>query len=254
MFFASKRFLRALARLACLTLHLVRALLTVALIFPLVGMPARRRMKQRWSAQLLALLGLRSIFVGAPVLGGLVVANHVSWLDIFVINAAQPVAFVSHDGVRNWPLIGWLAQKTETIFMARGKHSAAHAAAHQVVELLASGGTVAVFPEGATTTGQDVLPFRGALLQAAIQAKVTVQPLVLRYCEADGALALAATYVGATTLLQSLLAIVRAQGLRAHCLSLPPLSADAANRRALATECENRIRAALATPLPGSSG
>src|SRR5512143_1199329 len=108
---ATPKPLRAM-RLAQVGLHLLYGAATVAAVYPFVTSHRRRRLKQRWSRQLLNILGVRLEQHGvAPVPASLVVANHVSWLDIFVINAICPAAFVSKDDVRHWPLIGWLAAR-----------------------------------------------------------------------------------------------------------------------------------------------
>ena len=107
-------------RYARLALHLFWGALTVACAYPFLSDAPKRWLKQRWSRQLLEILGVRfqANFQGLWR-GGLFVANHISWLDIFVLNAARPMAFVAKSEVRGWPLFGWLAAHTETIFLQR---------------------------------------------------------------------------------------------------------------------------------------
>ncbi|MBI4985954.1 MAG: 1-acyl-sn-glycerol-3-phosphate acyltransferase, partial [Rhodocyclales bacterium] len=106
-------------------MHLLWGAATVALAFPLLPLSARRALKSRWSRQLLAALGVRLARSGTLPGHGLIVANHISWLDIYAIDALVPTAFVSKDDVRTWPLVGWLAANTETLFMERGSRRAA---------------------------------------------------------------------------------------------------------------------------------
>ncbi|HEX8988021.1 MAG TPA: lysophospholipid acyltransferase family protein [Rhodocyclaceae bacterium] len=238
---------RALWRLGRVVVHLGYGAGVVAAVFPCVGPARRSYLKRRWSRQLLSMLGLQlAAGWSSGRLSGLVIANHISWLDVFVINAMQPVAFVAKDEVRDWPVIGWLSARTDTLFMARDNRRAAHAMGQRVAAELAAGATVAVFPEGTTTEGESVLPFRGALLQGAIDAGVEVQPLVLRYVGADGKRSTAAAYCGETSLLESLWRIANASSLTAACHRLPSVDAAGSHRRALAQACTAEVAAALA--------
>jgi 1-acyl-sn-glycerol-3-phosphate acyltransferase len=116
--------LRAIFRLSRTALHVLNGALTVALVYPRSSAERRLKLKQRWSAQLVNILGVELRYRGEEPPPGLIVANHISFLDIYVINAVTPASFVSKDDVRRWPLIGWLAANTDTIFMARGSRSA----------------------------------------------------------------------------------------------------------------------------------
>lgn len=177
----------------------------------------------------------------APLPAGLVVANHVSWLDIFVINALAPTGFVAKDDVAHWPLIGWLCANTETIFLERGSRAAAQRTRETMIARLQAGAHVAVFPEGTTTAGDRVLPFHAALFQSAIDARVPVVPLALRYADRHGNHSRAAAYDGDVTLWESLRAIARADSLGADLRLLAPLDSVAADRRQLAVRCRHAI-------------
>ncbi len=236
-------------RLARVGLHLGCGMATAALVYPLVGRPARLRLMQRWSRQLLGMLGVRVRTAAAlPPGPALLVANHVSWLDIFVINALAPAAFVCKAEVRGWPLIGWLCERTETVFMPRGSRSGAKRAGETVAQRLRQGWRVAVFPEGTTSDGSGLLPFRAALLQGAVDADGRVQPLALSYLDESGQASSAAAYCGDTTLLQSLRRIASMPGLQARLEVLPPLDGRGAGRRALASQAEAVIGQALNRP------
>lgn len=238
------RQLRTLWRLGRVAVHLGYGAGIVTAVFPVVSIERRRRLKQRWSRQLVSMLGVRLEIAGNPrPLCGLVVANHISWLDVFVINAVHPVAFVAKDDVLDWPVIGWLAARNDTVFLARGSRRAAHAMGLQVADMLAAGAAVGVFPEGTTSEGDGVLPFRGALLQGAIDAGAAVQPLALRYV-ARGRRSVDAAYCGETSLLASLWRTANASGLTAVCSTLERLEAGAC-RRELASRCAAAIGVAL---------
>lgn len=244
--------LRAIFRLARATLHLLGGSLTVALIFPFISPSRRLWLKQRWSRQLLDALGV-TLKVGPDAMKwpegaaatsavqGMIVANHISFLDIFAINALAPAAFVSKDDVRAWPLIGWLCAYTDTIFIERGSRRAAHATRENLVAHLKEGRLVSVFPEGTTSDGHDVLPFHGALFQSAIDAGATITPVVLRYSDRSGNHSAAADYVGDTSLLECFWSIACANELVVQLEVLQPISSEGADRRHLAAHAHHMV-------------
>lgn len=231
-----------------MVLHLAEGALTVLLVFGWARPSRRRALRQRWSARLLGILSIRLELQGAPLVpGAMLVANHVSWVDIFVINALAPAAFVSKAEVRHWPLIGWLAARNDTVFLRRGSRGHAKIVNGEIAAILAAGGLVAVFPEGTTTDGSHVLHFHGALLQPALDADHPVQPVALAYVDSDGRRSLAPAYHGDISLGQSIAAIVAARGLVARVTTAPALPANAAtDRRELARETRERIAADVA--------
>lgn len=235
---------RAAARLVGLGLHLLLGLAIVALLYRWLATTRRLELKRRWSRRLLRCLGVELRVAGNHV-QGLVVANHISFLDIFVINAVKPVAFVSKDDVRRWPVIGWLAANTDTVFLERGSRSAAQQARTALVQRLRAGDRAAIFPEGTTTSGDKVLPFHGALFQAAIDSGAPVTPLALRYLDRSGHASQAPAYVDDITLWQCLLAIARADGLVAEVAILDLIPSLVADRRHLAAHAHRAIAHAV---------
>jgi 1-acyl-sn-glycerol-3-phosphate acyltransferase len=246
---------RTAFRLARVGLHLLWGAATVAMVYPWAGLALRRALKQRWSRQLVGILGMKVGAGGTAVPLGLLVCNHISWLDIFVINALAPAAFVSKDDVKRWPLIGWLCARTETIFLERGSRAAAQRTRETMIAALRDGAHVAVFPEGTTTDGSRLLPFHAALFQSAIDAGTPVVPLALRYVDAAGRPNRAPAYDGDVTLWQCLRAIARAQGLTVRIEVLAPLDTHSCDRRHLAAHCHRAIAARLdeTTPSPTAS-
>ncbi|MDP1606610.1 MAG: lysophospholipid acyltransferase family protein [Rhodocyclaceae bacterium] len=239
--------LRAGVRLTRLALHLLTGLTTAAAVYQWISPTRRLMLKQRWSRQLLGCLGVK-LQVRGTAAEGLLVANHISFLDIYVINAVAPAAFVAKDEVRRWPLIGWLATQTDTIFLERGNRKAAQHARTRIVEQLHTGQRVAVFPEGTTTRGDRVLPFHGALFQAAIDTGAPVTPLALCYLDRDGRRSEAPAYADAITLWQALRAIVSANGLVARIEVLPPLPSHSSDRHHLAAHAHRAITHAASAP------
>lgn len=241
------RRLRASWRALRVLLHLLHGLALLALRLPLLDEAARRRRVQGWSARLLRLAGLQRRVSGTPRPGAtLLLANHVSWLDIAAIHAAAPHArFVAKAELRRWPLLGWMSHAAGTLFIERAHKRDALRVVHRLAEALRDGDSVVVFPEGTTGDGRTLLPFHGNLLQAAIATGTPVQPVVLRYSDGAHRFSPAVQYLGATTLLQSAWRVLSARELCVHVQLLAPLGARHADRRALAARVRGQIQQQL---------
>lgn len=214
----------------------------VALAFPLIADERRQALRRRWSQQLLGILKVRLELRGQPpASGGMLVANHISWLDIYAISAIQPAVFVSKAEVRAWPLIGWLAAKTGTLFLQRGSRVHVRSINEEIDKVLRSGGHVTVFPEGTTTDGSQLLHFHAALLQPAITARRPLQALALAYRSHDGRPSSAAAYAGETTMWQSLLRLAREPRMVLIIEAAAPLATEGFDRRALAVRAKTLI-------------
>ena len=226
---------RAVWRIGLSVLHALHGALICALVFPWLTPPQRMQRVGWWSARMLRLLGIALHAEGTPRPGPvLLVANHVSWLDILAINAVQPVRFVSKADVRHWPVLGWMVACGGTLFIERERRRDAMRVVHQVADALEAGETLAVFPEGTTSEGHGLLPFHANLLQAAVVTGTPVQAVALRYADARHAVSPAAAYVGDTSLARSLWWIARAERLRVRVVLLPAESPRQVDRRALA--------------------
>lgn len=232
-------------RLTRLALHLLRGLLTAALLFPFFTPVRRRSAIKRWSRDLLRILHIKLHVHGEPpparAAPVMLVANHVSWLDIFAINAVRPVRFVAKSEVRKWPAIGWLSAKTGTLFIERARRRDTVRISSEIVEAMCGGDVVAVFPEGTTTDGSQVLRFHSSLLQPALQAQAQVYPVALRFERGDGSLCVEAAYDGDKSLWDSFLLMVAQPVMHAQLWFLPPLAADAEHRRTLAASAQQLI-------------
>lgn len=237
-------------RKTALVLHLLRGLVTCALLFPWLGVRSREWHIRRWSRRLLRICGVEVEVVdatgaastGTGRQGAMVVSNHISWLDIYVIHSWQPVRFVAKSEIRSWPLVGWLCDKTGTIFIERGRKRDAHRVLHDITDVMLQGDLVGVFPEGTTTDGTTVLPFHANLMQAPISGGLPVQPVGLNYLDAaTGQPTLAAAYIGDTTLLQSLEAVLRAPRIKARLVIGPALVPVSGDRRELANSAREVV-------------
>lgn len=235
--------------LARLAVHLAVGLAKVALLFPFLGSDGRERRVQRWSRQLVAICGVAMRFdesrqtrPGSPAL---IVCNHISWLDIFVINTLHPCRFVAKSDIRGWPLIGWLCEHTGTIFIARGKARDVRRIYEGLVKSIHDGERVAFFPEGTTSPQGVVLPFHANLFEAAIEAEVPVQPYAIRYLDADGSLHSSADFVGEMSFVESVIAIMKSGGMTAELIRLPAIGTEGAHRRELAKAAHDAIARVL---------
>jgi len=197
----------------------------------------------------LAIIGLGVSIRGQPMEGGgAVVANHSSWLDIFVLNAPQRIYFVSKAEVANWPFIGLLARATGTVFIRRERREA-RAQAIMLRERLAAGHRLLFFPEGTSTDGLRVLPFKTTLfapfLDDGLRADLAVQPVTARYHAPEGEDPRFYGWWGDMSMGPHLLKVLAAprQG-RVELTFHPPLHArDFGDRKALARVAEAAVRA-----------
>lgn len=203
-------------------LHLLWGGVIALTAFPFMSLTRRRHTRQRWSQRLLTLLHVHVDIHGAiPEQGCLIVANHISWLDIFVINTLVPAGFIAKSEIRRWPGIGWLAARNDTLFLQRGSRAHARWVNHLIGDRLAADDTIALFPEGATSDGRDVAHFHAMLLQPALDAGHPVQPLALRYRDPHDRYTEAPAYHAGRSLAASFAAILAQPEIRAEAHLLP---------------------------------
>jgi 1-acyl-sn-glycerol-3-phosphate acyltransferase len=178
----------------------------------------------------------------------LVVANHVSWLDVYVLNAGAPARFVAKSETRGWPVVGTIAATFDSIFIVRGSIRDAARVARDVRRALQSGDRVVVFPEATTTDGSELRRFHHAMFQAAIDAGVPVEPVALCYLDAHGRRSEAAPFVDDMTFGESLLRVLAAPKVRAELIVGEPISVAGRTRRDVARLAHAAIADALALP------
>ncbi len=241
------RTLLALLKLTRCSLHLLHGMWTILTRFSKATHEQRSQHVADWSKRFLQLLGVAVKVHGQPLQSGplLVVINHVSWLDILVMLSAQPVCFVSKSEVRYWPVIGWLATNVGTLYIERASRRDALRVVHQVANMLRDGRLIAIFPEGTTSNGKQLLPFHGNLLQAAISAGSPVQPVALRFLEASGELSMSPVYIDDDTLLSSVWKMMCARPITAQLDFMPATPTAGLERRALASQLQETIAACL---------
>lgn len=235
-------------RASLVTFWILCGLLIIALTYPWIGLSGRLWAKKYWSKILLALCGVRVSQRGTPVLQGgvLWVVNHISWLDIFVLNCVRATAFVAKSEIRHWPLIGWLAAGAGTIFIERASRHAVHKVGHAMQAHFAREQSVGLFPEGTTSSGFDLLPFYANLFEPARKAATRIQPVALLYFH-QGRRSDLAAFVGEQTLLESLWCVLSSSGLSIEIHFLPTLLEAGAESPPPRTVLSRLAREALAT-------
>ena len=234
----------AVWRMLRATAHVVRGLWIIRTRFDRQSPDQTEATVAQWSRDMLRIMGVQLEVRGqAPAAGPcLVVANHISWLDILVINAAQPVRFVSKADVLRWPLLGSLVAGAGTLFIERESRRDALRMVQLMAERLQAGDRVAVFPEGTTGDGRGLLPFHPNLLQSAIAADAPIVPVALRYVKAHSQERHdAPVFVGTTTLVASIWTTLRARELTAVVHYTEPQTAEGRDRRAWAQDLHNAL-------------
>ncbi len=192
--------------------HILRGVLTTALVLPWCSRARRHRLIRQWSRTLLQLLRLTVQIRGAWPDGPgpyLLTSNHISWADIFVIHSVHPVRFVSKSEVRHWPVFGWLAARTGTLFLSRSSRRQTLEIGKAMTQVLQAGDDLGFFPESTTSDGTTILPFKTALLQSPLDCQATLLPVALRYSAPQGHDESAYPFIGNMTFTESLVRILK---------------------------------------------
>lgn len=235
--------LRAAWRLLSALAHAIGGWWTITFAFPRLTPDQREARVSAWARQMLGILGIELRLRGTPASGPvLLVANHISWLDILVMHAARHCRFVSKSEVEHWPLIGTLATGAGTLYIERESRRHAMRIVHHMAEALRAGEVLAVFPEGTTSDGRTILPFHANMLQAAISAEAPAQPVALAFVDAATERpSFAASYVGDDTLVASLWRTLTAPPLAAVVAFGEPQQAQGRDRRAWAAALREAV-------------
>lgn len=242
--------LKACGKLARALLHIAAGFMTILLVFPRLSQDERERRIQQWSARMLACIDVELVVHGQPAGAGpvLLVANHISWMDITSLHAARFCRFVSKADIKQWPVIGRLATGVGTLFIERESRRDAMRVVHHMTERLRAGDVIGVFPEGTTSDGTDLLPFHANLLQAAIAAAVPVQPVAIQFVDrVTGQRSPAPCYIDDDTLLGSVWRTLSASDIAVIITFGELQSANGRDRRAWAHALRDDV-AALRQP------
>jgi 1-acyl-sn-glycerol-3-phosphate acyltransferase len=261
MIIALRQQARRVWRLARLINHLLVGLIAAHTALPLLAFPPLRQRRgdhalvRWWMRRLLGILAVRVRLEGRIARGRvLLVANHISWIDIPCLRATLDAYFVAKSEVRRWPLIGHLAARVGTVFLRRGQLDAASEAGDHLTWQLARGDCAIVFPEGTTTDGRSVGRFHARLYQAAIRTQGLVQAVALEYPHptARGTHP-AAPFLGEDDLASHIWRLLGEEHLTVVLRFCEPLAAAGQPRRALAEATRDQILSALALEQPARS-
>jgi 1-acyl-sn-glycerol-3-phosphate acyltransferase len=230
--------------------HLLAGIATAAFVLPRLTTEQREQRIQHWCGKILDIFNVRVVMRGQIPDAGtektLFVSNHISWLDIWALKHLHPMRFVAKSEIRGWPVIGWLAEKANTLFITRQKRLDTGRMMNSVEEALRQGECLCFFPEGTTTDGTELKPFKSSLFQAAVNADAAIWPLAIHYPDGSGGINTKVAYSGDTTMLQSLWAVLRQPGITVELSFDAPISAVGKERRQLAEQA----RQAIASRLP----
>lgn len=240
---------RAVWRGLRLMAHVAKGAWIVAFRFPQLNHWQQHEHVQAWAATLLLRAGVELEVKGKPPTQGpvLIVSNHISWLDIPLLHAARHCRFISKSDVKGWPIIGTLATAAGTLYIQRSSRRDAVRMVGAMEEAFKRREILAVFPEGTTGDGRELLAFHSNLLEAAVQCNVPVQPVGLSFVDGrTGSISYAATYVGDETLLGSIWRVLSSEQLQAVVHYGEPETAQGRDRRIWAKDLHaevDRLRA-----------
>src|SRR5438874_681227 len=220
------------------------ALAEISVTIPFVArserLHARTGWLQRWSRFACRVVGIRVTTRGSMPRSGLLVCNHLSYLDVIVLSSIRPCVFVAKRDVAVWPLFGWLARAAGTIFVDRERRLASADVVDLVQEAVAGGSLVVLFPEGTSSDGSTVLPFKSSLLESAVQLRCPVTAVAIEYALDDGSVADEVCYWRDMTLVPHLLNLFFKREICSKCsFSYPKIRVG--NRKEIARALRDEV-------------
>lgn len=243
---------RYIVRIPLLTLHLLVGLpLALLFINPLgarcsiAGEAADHRAIRSWAIGICWIFGLRVQRFGQALDDpAMLVANHLSWIDIPLIHSQRAAVFVGKAEIARWPLLGWMAKAAGTIFLKRGSTDSLNWVAERLSEKLSADRSVAIFPEAGTGNGLDVRRFHARLLKAAVLTDAPIQPVALRFMR-DGQFCLSVTFRDKENLLQNIWRVLGERRIDAQLHFLEPIREhEGLGRRQIAAAAQQAVTAA----------
>jgi len=237
--------------------HAALAVVLLFSVYPRLAPPRRRALLGWWSGKLLRILNVTTRIAGEPPgaheRGALVAANHVSWMDIFLVSSVRPTRFIAKSEIRDWGLVGWIADRAGTLFIRRDQLRDTARINSLVHEALASGDCVGLFPEGITTEGDMLHKFHTALFEPAVANEAHVHPAAIRYEKQDGSLCREASFRGDRTFMESMSLIIGEPAMVARIAFAPVVETRGVHRREVAADAEARVASLLGVARPGTA-
>ena len=229
--------------------HLATGAAILKAVFPRATPARRRAIVGWWSAKLLRIAGVKLQVEGEPPaegeVGAMIAANHVSWIDIFVVSSVRPTRFIAKSEIRDWPVAGWVVERAGTLFVRRERRRDLARINELVHGALAQGDRVGLFPEGTTTEGDTLLRFHSSLFEPAVANRAHVHPCAIRYVHADGSPCRAMAYVGELSFMQSMALVLRQRGVTARLAFAPTVETAGRNRREVASAARAGVASLL---------
>ena len=214
------------------------------IFFPIINRKLKKLLIKRWSSLLLKIFKINLVVNNdlKKILSKknyLIVSNHISWLDIFVINSAYPVAFVAKQSISKWPILSWLVKASETIFIDRKRITKIKKTLKEVENYLENKGSICIFPEGTSSDGSKLLNFKSNLLQTAINKNISVLPIAIQYLQNQNFCS-APAYYAELSLLDSIRNLIRFDNIEAKLTILTEIK-SISDRKVLAKEAYVKI-------------
>lgn len=242
-------FLTILYRIFLLILHIAVGIIILATVWVFCEQATREKLIRWWSRGVLWRFNISVVIHGqAPTLteaSGMILANHISWIDIYALNSVIPVRFIAKSDINTWPVFGYLARKSGTIFINRTSRKDTARIVDKTAESLLNNNNVAFFPEGTTTDGTILGHFKSSLVQAAINANAAIKPLAIRYPNPDGSPNPKLAYANETTMAESMMCALRTKQPIVELHFLPPINSQVGNRQEITQKAHSAIAAAL---------
>jgi lyso-ornithine lipid O-acyltransferase len=247
---------RLCVRLLLVVVLFAGGLLITGFIYPILqrlqtsttAQRQRNCIKRWWLICFGRVIGLKVERIGEPAEGGcLLVSNHISWLDICLIGQCVPAHFVAKDDIASWPVVGFIAKRSGTVFIRRANLQGAKATADSVAWLLKRSQPVCIFPEGTTSNGLKLLPFHTFLFNPALLSKAPVQAIALEYL---GQAKTDTPFIGDDEFIPHLIKVLSAPETRARIIFHPVIDTAGQSRQNLCVEIRESIVGSLEFAMP----
>jgi 1-acyl-sn-glycerol-3-phosphate acyltransferase len=234
-------------------LHTLLGITLAALAFPFCSKMFKLQLIKWWCQHLLNIFNIQIVSHGylppsyQTASNIMFVANHISWIDIHALNSIIPTRFIAKSDIRSWPVFGYLAKKSNVLFISREKRQDAARIVHATHQSLLDGDTLCLFPEGTTTDGTEVKPFKSSIMQGAIHANAVIWPVAFRYPCKDGGINTLVAYAGEITLIESIQLVLQQKQIEVELHFLAPIATselpeEDKDRRKLTLHIEHLIR------------